>query len=71
MGRLVKLTLESGYSQTVRVADNYKIHDALVTAESPSSWVIIPSDTGGAFAARAATIISIAMEDEIGPGGSP
>ena len=61
MARLVKPTLEDGY----------KIHDALVSAESPNAWVIIPSDTGGAFCARAATIISIAVEDEIGPGGSP
>lgn len=66
MARLVKIALESGHHQTVEVADDYKLHDALVTAESPSAWVIIPTATGGVFAARAGLILSIACEDNGG-----
>jgi hypothetical protein len=71
MARQVKLDMDSGHHQTVTVPEGFKIHDVLITAESPSAWVIIPTVTGGAFAARAGTILSIAVEDdEVVNGGS-
>lgn len=62
MSKLVKLELESGHNQTLTVPDEYKVHDSLIDTASPGAWVIIPTETGGHFAVRAGTILSLAVE---------
>lgn len=70
MAKLVKIDFDNDHHKTLKAPDSFKVHDTLIDANSPGSWLIVPTDSGGFFCTRAQLVTSIAVEDE-GAAGSP